>query len=1026
MEAEGDAKRRREVESGILEKVGQIISEIKSAKHVDQLICSLHSLALLLFPLDSSLILPTIDKSSREQILSAKIPSANERSEWWQAFYRGRGAAFPTFARVLLLDVVSDWLACFPVSAKKHVYDVFFVNGFATEVVQTLVPYLQYKGNGSAVDVNAVQSNTERLLVLCLLENDGVLQIAREFGSSQLYEDFTNVQLQPLASRVAQIVASIPDKAQPRAPTSLSSHSFFRQITFQLLHGAQERDKNLSDEEATPHNFELDGILLFIGETLSRICRRGASDVLLGELVSHVLGHIRSFLSSSIDSVMADLLESDAGSQFWLKIMGAIKDPYAVERISEQLLRQLSIEHATDTEAYWILWILFNRIFNNQPAVRSLFLDKFLLWKIFPFCCLRWIIQFAVFECPPVSNSLTKGCETRGLLDTMQHLMAVWSRREFVQSTPMEQQAYVTAAIGLCMERISKEELDNSKDLMHSILQGVSFRLESPTYLIRKMASNIALVFSQVIDPKNPLYLDDNCFGETIDWEFGFTKPEKDTPSNHNHTEKHTDETKRLSTSQTEKDLNYSTNQGRGKSEKSESKKLSQFKLLDPDEIIDLATLNYGSASDEDEDEAASENSDSSSDSSLQPYDLTDDDTDLKRKLTQLVDVVGALRKSDDADGVERALDVAEKLVRASPDELTHIAGDLVRTLVQVRCSDLAVEGEEETAEEKRQRALVALLVSCPFQSLESLNKLLYSPNVDTSQRIMILDVMTEAAQELADSKIMKPKHQSRALISTISESQAWFLPSSMGPLGAGFWKEVSETGTLLNYSNRYERELPLKPGQIRKGKIRRWSVRSANVPENQSGWTQNKFPVYSAAFMLPAMEGFDKKRHGVDLLGRDFIVLGKLIYMLGVCMRCVSMHPEASALAPSLLDMLRSREICHHKEAYVRRAVLFAASSVMVSLHPSFVASTLTEGNLEVSKGLEWVRTWALDVAESDTDRECYTMAVSCLQIHAEMALQASRVLESAESTLKPRSIGVSSNLSMAKIKIPFSNVEY
>jgi len=43
------------------------------------------------------------------------------------------------------VDVVSDWLACFPVSAKKHVYDVFFVNGFATEVVQTLVPYLQYK-----------------------------------------------------------------------------------------------------------------------------------------------------------------------------------------------------------------------------------------------------------------------------------------------------------------------------------------------------------------------------------------------------------------------------------------------------------------------------------------------------------------------------------------------------------------------------------------------------------------------------------------------------------------------------------------------------------------------------------------------------------------------------------------------------------------------------------------------------------------------------------------------------------------
>lgn len=73
--------------------------------------------------------------------------------------------------------------------------------------------------------------------------------------------------------------------------------------------------------------------------------------------------------------------------------------------------------------------------------------------------------------------------------------------------------------------------------------------------------------------------------------------------------------------------------------------------------------------------------------------------------------------------------------MRASPDELTHVAGDLARTLVQVRCSDSAVEGEEESAEEKRQRALVALLVTCPFQSLDTLNKLLYSPNVDVSQR---------------------------------------------------------------------------------------------------------------------------------------------------------------------------------------------------------------------------------------------------------------------------------------------------
>ena len=46
------------------------------------------------------------------------------------------------------------------------------------------------------------------------------------------------------------------------------------------------------------------------------------------------------------------------------------------------------------------------------------------------------------------------------------------------------------------------------------------------------------------------------------------------------------------------------------------------------------------------------------------------------------------------------------------------------------------------------------------------------------------------------------------------------------------------------------------------------------------------------------------------------------------------------------------------------------------MALHPSNVASSLVEGNLELSIGLEWVRTFALQVIESDTDRECYTVS--------------------------------------------------
>lgn len=78
-------------------------------------------------------------------------------------------------------------------------------------------------------------------------------------------------------------------------------------------------------------------------------------------------------------------------------------------------------------------------------------MDKFLLWKVFPVCCLRWILQFAVFGCPPVADPLSKDHETVGLIDTVQRLVAVWSKKEFVQSATMEQQACILSHSFNCL-----------------------------------------------------------------------------------------------------------------------------------------------------------------------------------------------------------------------------------------------------------------------------------------------------------------------------------------------------------------------------------------------------------------------------------------------------------------------------------------------------------------------------------------------------------------------------------------------
>lgn len=163
-------------------------------------------------------------------------------------------------------------------------------------------------------------------------------------------------------------------------------------------------------------------------------------------------------------------------------------------------------------------------------------------------------------------------------------------------------------------------------------------RLESPSHLVRKMANSVALVFSKVIDPSNPLYLDDSCKEGTIDWDFTSTNT-KETDINQD-----TSHTALVS----EKEYKDTKNSNK-------HKELMELTLVDPDEVIDPATLNNEDTSDGDNNNNDDDDiSETSSESSLQPYDLSDDDTDLKKNFAQLIDVVGALRKSDDADGVSR------------------------------------------------------------------------------------------------------------------------------------------------------------------------------------------------------------------------------------------------------------------------------------------------------------------------------------------------------------------------------------
>lgn len=71
-------------------------------------------------------------------------------------------------------------------------------------------------------------------------------------------------------------------------------------------------------------------------------------------------------------------------------------------------------------------------------------------------------------------------------------------------------------------------------------------------------------------------------------------------------------------------------------------------------------------------------------------------------------------------------------------------------------------------------------------------------------------------------------------------------------------------------------------------------------------------------------------------------------------------------------------RAVATHPEAYVRRAALYAASRVIVALHPSQVVTAITDPDSNIGSGLEWVREWALGIANNDSDSNCAAVSFS------------------------------------------------
>ncbi|XP_066239066.1 telomere length regulation protein TEL2 homolog isoform X2 [Saccopteryx leptura] len=326
------------------------------------------------------------------------------------------------------------------------------------------------------------------------------------------------------------------------------------------------------------------------------------------------------------------------------------------------------------------------------------------------------------------------------------------------------------------------------------------------------------------------------------------------------------------------------------------------------------------------------------SDDEFVPYDMSGDQELKSSKAPMYVrDCVEALTTSEDWERWEAALRALEGLVFRNPAATREVSLELAKVLLHL---------EEKTRvvgfEGLRQRAMVAVTVTDPARVAEYLTSQFYAINYSLRQRMDILDVLILAAQELS-----RPGRLRRA-------PQCSSLGPSSQPSGqpscavAPTWRAVVDE-------------------RIRR-KTRRFSKGS---PRQAPAGSPNEFNSVAGYFFFPLIQGFDRPLVTFDLLGDDQLVLGRLAHTLGVLMYLAVNTMVAVPMGKALLEFVWALRF--HVDPYVRRGLLSAVSSVLLSVPAERLLADLPDELLEA-------RSWLADVAEKDPDEDCRMLAVKAL----------------------------------------------
>ncbi|XP_072029734.1 telomere length regulation protein TEL2 homolog isoform X2 [Amphiura filiformis] len=355
-------------------------------------------------------------------------------------------------------------------------------------------------------------------------------------------------------------------------------------------------------------------------------------------------------------------------------------------------------------------------------------------------------------------------------------------------------------------------------------------------------------------------------------------------------------------------------------------------------DMADTGSVTMDTSNTSDNGKCSQQGEELDSDDDLEPYDMTYDPKVTQVKTPMYIrDCMEGLLSRDNPDLFESSLKVCEQLIRAEPDDLQDVCVEVTKILLHL---DNNYDTDNFTA--LRHNAMISLAVLCPVQVSQYLTTEFYDRNYSIRHRLDVLEVLASAAQELS-----QPTDNSSSSSATSRR------PKELSPLpvdlpGSETWRDI------------VQKRIESKTRRFAKGS-------SKPLPKPVA----NRFASVAGYFFFPLMNRYDSKLNTMDMLGEDFLLLGRMLYTLGVVIHAAQNTTACRQMASSLLEFIWV--LRYHTEPFVRQALLFAVSMVILSVPSHMLVSDLQDELLEC-------KLWIEDIVESDPDNECKRLAAQTL----------------------------------------------